>query len=137
LVISSMEAVCSSHTCKSYELFGKDSALDGELLASTCIMRRGACDREGQDANKIKFDSVAEWLSPSLRDPMHRARACREPSAASDPLFSVFLSTNSLRLMTRAQALKDWPHTSHWRRTHPITEYCDRAYLIDWAYPSG
>jgi hypothetical protein len=61
-----MEAVCSSHTCKSYELFGKDSALDGESLASTCTMRRGAFDREGQDTNKIKFDSVAAVAEPEL-----------------------------------------------------------------------
>lgn len=72
-----MEAVCSSHTCKSYELFGKGSALDGELLASTRIIRRGASDREGQDANKI------EVASPSLCDPMLAANR-----TMSDPLFS-------------------------------------------------
>ena len=84
-----MEAVCSSHTCKSYELFGKGSALDGELLVSACIMRRGACDREGEDANKIEFDSVAAVDSPSLRDPMHRARAIS--SVRSAAVFRIFL----------------------------------------------
>ena len=86
-----MEAVCSSHTCKSCELFGKGSALDGELLVSACIMRRGACDREGEDANKIEFDSVAAVDSPSLRDPMHRARARAISSVRSAAVFRIFL----------------------------------------------
>jgi len=45
LAISSIEAVCfSGRTCESYEPFGKDSVLDGELLALTCFLRRGASD---------------------------------------------------------------------------------------------